>query len=269
MSKWILITGASQGIGYEFTRLFAADGHDLVLVARDEARLQAVAQEMTARHGVKTKVLAKDLAGALAAREIFEELQREQIHVSILVNNAGFGTQGLFAEVDLQRHTDLMQVNMAALVQLTHLFLKPMLARGEGRILNVASVASFMAGPFLAMYYASKAFVHSFSQALAKELDGSGVTVTTVYPGLTQSQFHARAGISRPENFVMMDAGVVAKMGYQAMLKGKPMVVTGWMNKLLVGVARLLPMRVMLWTVARANRSKLQAAHAAAGAKRG
>ncbi|MDB6016731.1 MAG: short-chain dehydrogenase/reductase [Pedosphaera sp.] len=241
MKKQALITGASQGIGYEFAKLFAADKYDLVLVARDEARLGEVARELGRLYGVKAKVLSKDLALPGAAREIFDELEREEINVSALVNNAGFGVQGAFVEVALERHRALMEVNMNALVELTRLFLPQMLAQGEGRILNVASTAAFQPGPFAALYYASKAFVYSFSCALAEELTGSGVTVTTLCPGMTRSQFHARAGLKRADGLLMMDADAVAKIGYRALMRGKPIVIAGWLNKVGASVAKALP----------------------------
>ena len=254
MDNRVLITGASQGIGYEFAKLFAADGQHLVLLARDERRLRQIADELTAQHGVKVLVVAKDLSVPDVALEIFDELRREQVQVATLVNNAGFGVQGRFAELDCRRHLELLQVNVTALLQLTHLFLKPMLARREGKILNVASTAAFVPGPYQAMYYASKAFVHSFSQALAKELKGSGVTLTTVYPGLTQSKFHARAGIVRPQKIIMMDAATVARMGYRGMLAGKRTVVAGLRNRALILAMKLAPVRLITAAAERANR---------------
>jgi short-subunit dehydrogenase len=256
MKDWVLITGASQGIGYEFSKLFAADSYPLVLVARDEARLRQISDELSARHGVKIKVLPRDLSLPDAAVGIFGELQREQIHVGILVNNAGFGFQGTFVDLDWRKQSNLVQVNITALAQLTHLFVKPMLARREGRILNVASTAAFMPGPFMAMYYASKAFVHSFSQALAEELAGSGVTVTTVCPGFTRSQFQTRAGLKRTEGFPMMDADEVARIGYRGLMRGKRLVVTGWVNRLLVGISGVLPLRWMTRGAGRLNRTR-------------
>lgn len=256
MKDWVLITGASQGIGYEFAQLFAADGFPLVLVARDEPRLTQIAAELSARHGVKVKVLPKDLSKPSAPQEIFDELQREQLHVGILVNNAGFGFQGPFLELDWPKQSDLVQVNITALAQLTYLFVKPMLTRREGRILNVASTAAFMPGPFMAMYYASKAFVHSFSQALAEELAGSGINVTTVCPGLTRSQFQARAGLTRSEGFLMMEAGQVAQIGYRGLMRGQRLVVTGWVNRLLVCVAGVIPERLITAIAAGWNRPR-------------
>jgi short-subunit dehydrogenase len=256
MKDWALITGASQGIGYEFTKLFAADGYPLVLVARDEPRLSQIASELSTKHGIQVRVLAKDLSKPSAPSEIFDELQREKISVGILVNNAGFGFQGPFLDLDWQKQSDLVQVNITALAHLTHLFAKPMLARREGRVLNVASTASFVPGPFMAMYYASKAFVESFSQALAEELAGTGVTVTAVCPGFTRSQFQARAGIQRAEGFPMMEAGDVARLGYRGTMRGKRLVITGWMNKLLVWSSGMIPRSRLASVAARLNRQR-------------
>jgi short-subunit dehydrogenase len=256
MKDWVLITGASQGIGHEFAKLFAADGHPLVLVARDEPRLSQIAAELSAKHGIQVRVLAKDLSKPSAPSEIFDELQREKIYVGVLVNNAGFGFRGPFLDLDWQKQSDLVQVNITALAHLTHLFVKQMLARREGRILNVASTAAFVPGPFMAMYYASKAFVQSFSQALAEELAGTGVTVTSVCPGLTRSQFQARAGMKRAEGFPMMEADVVARIGYRGALRGKRLVVTGWMNDLFVRCSGLIPLRWLTSVTARLNRPR-------------
>ncbi len=254
MKQWVLITGASQGIGCEFARLFASTGWHLVLVARDEARLRQVADELTARHGITVKTLAKDLSRLAAAQEIFDELQRAQIDISILINNAGFGYQGPFARLELQRHLDLVQVNITSLAQLTHLFVKPMLVRGNGRILNVASTAAFLPGPYMGMYYASKAFVLSFSSALAEELAGSGVTVTALCPGITRSEFHARANLKHRSNFLAMNADEVARIGYRALMAGRRVVVAGWLNKIGVGIFKIMPVRWLGWVAAKVNR---------------
>ncbi|HWY76463.1 MAG TPA: SDR family oxidoreductase [Verrucomicrobiae bacterium] len=247
IGKWALITGASQGIGYEFTRLFAKDGYNLVLVARDRTRLEEVAAETRASSRATLKVLVKDLASPGAAREILDELDSERIFVSILVNNAGFGFQGRFVDHEIQRDRDLVQVNITALVELARLFLPQMIARREGRILNVASTAAFQPGPFLAMYYASKAFVYSFSCALSQELAGTCVTVTTFCPGLTQSKFHARAGLKRRGGILMMDADRVARIGYRALMRGKPIAIAGILNKLMCAASKASP----TWLTAR------------------
>jgi uncharacterized protein len=256
MSKWALVTGASQGIGHEFAKLLAEDGYDVVLVARDKSRLEQIAGELRAQHGRNVKVIAKDLGLAAASQEIFDELQREGIFVGVLINNAGFGFQGAFSDLDLEGHRYLMRVNMTALMELTHLFLKPMLQRREGRILNVASTAAFLPGPYLDLYYASKAFVYSFSSALSEELKGSGVTATVLCPGLTKSQFHARASLKRPASkWLMMEAGDVARIGYRAMMKGRPIVVAGWFNRLGCCFAKAMPTRLMCQIAGAVNKN--------------
>ncbi len=252
MNDWALITGASSGIGYELTKLFAADHFNLVLVARNQARLDQVADELRARYGIQTRVLARDLCSAAAPRQIFDALRDTPI--AILVNNAGFGVHGPFAGNDLRAQTDLMQVNMTALVELTHLFLRPMLARRRGRILNVASMAAFQPGPTIGVYFASKAFVYSFSYALAAELKGTGVTVTTLCPGTTRTEFFARAHFSPRRNPLTMDADKVARIGYRGLMKGKRVVIPGALNRIVSAVAKRLPARVTAGFVRRLHK---------------
>src|SRR6266850_4898128 len=237
MEKWALITGASAGIGYELAKLFAQDHFNLVLVARNQPRLEQAAEDLKKTHGISAQVVAQDLAEASAASRIFEACGNKQ--VSVLVNNAGFGSQEPFAKSDLRKDLEMMHVNMDALVSLTHLFLQPMLARKEGRIMNVASTAAFQPGPFTNIYYATKAFVFSFSVALAEELKGSGVTVTTLCPGYTRTEFHERAHIDRSSGMVrMMRADVVARAGYRGLMRGKTIVIPGAMNKITAAISR-------------------------------
>ncbi|HZC76160.1 MAG TPA: SDR family oxidoreductase, partial [Ktedonobacterales bacterium] len=188
-----LVTGASSGIGEELARLFARDGYDLVLVARGKTQLEALAAELRQRHGVSLTVLATDLAQPAAAQAIYDELTRAGITVDVLVNNAGYATYGSFTEIPAETELAMLQVNMAALTHLCKLFLPPMVRRGSGRVLNVASTAAFQPGPLMAAYYASKAYVLSLSEALANELRGTGVTVTALCPGPTRSGFQSRA----------------------------------------------------------------------------
>jgi short-subunit dehydrogenase len=253
MKQWALITGASQGIGYEFTKLFAANGYNVILIARDENRLREVANEVASRHHVSAKVMPKDLAQPAAPQEIFNALQKDQTEVEVLINNAGFGFQGPFLEIELSKHLAMVQVNINALIELTHLFAKPMLQRKSGRILNVASTAAFQPGPFMAMYYASKAFVYSFSNALARELRGTGVTVTTLNPGITRSQFHSRAHLQRDVGMVMMEADEVARIGYKALMRGRPNVTAGFINKLSSSVSKAMPTRLTTNIAAKLN----------------
>jgi short-subunit dehydrogenase len=252
MNKRALITGATAGIGYELAKLFAANHFNLVLVARDEQRLKKVAAELQAAHGIETMVLPKDLANSAAPREISDALRETPI--SVLVNNAGFGAQGAFVEEKVELTLNMMHVNMDALVQLTYLFLQPMLARRNGRILNVASTAAFQPGPFTNIYYATKAFVFSFSVALAEELAGTGITVTTLCPGFTRTEFHERAGMQRSSRWLrVMSAQEVARAGYQAMMNGHGIVIPGMMNKITAAISRRLPARFTAKIVRRMN----------------
>ena len=180
-----LITGASSGLGREFARLFAAAGYDIVLVARRRQELDALAAELPPRHGIRARVLVEDLADPMAPSRIFDHLKSEDVQISMLVNNAGFGEKGSFAMLGEKRQMDMLQVNIAALTHLTRLFLPGMLGRRQGRILNVASTAAFLPGPNMAVYFATKAFVLSFSEAIAEEVRGGGVTVTCLCPGPT------------------------------------------------------------------------------------
>jgi short-subunit dehydrogenase len=252
MKEFALITGATAGIGYELAKLFAADHFNPVLVARDEARLKKVAAELQSAHNIEAVVLPKDLSNSAAPREIFDALQNSP--VSVLVNNAGFGSQSAFADEKLELSLNMMHVNMDALVQLTYLFLQPMLKRNSGRIFNVASTAGFQPGPFTNIYYATKAFVFSFSVALAEELAGTGITVTTLCPGFTKTEFHERAGFQRSSKwFSMMSAQEVAQIGYRGLMSGKGIVIPGFRNKLTAAVSRRLPATLTARIVRRMN----------------
>ena len=238
-----LITGASAGLGAEYAKLFAADKHDLVLVARRRDRLEALARELQSAHGVKARVVTADLAARDGASRVVDEVGRLGLEIEFLVNNAGFGTSGAFVELDVGRELEMIQVNVTALVTLTRAFLPGMVARRRGRILNVGSTAGFPPGPFMAVYYASKAFVNSFTEALWYELRGTGVTATVSCPGATATEFAAVAGNSRSLLFRLGAASpaTVARQGYRAMMNGKAMVVHGLKNKLTVQSLRISP----------------------------
>ncbi len=252
MKEWVLITGASEGIGRELAKQFAANQFNPVLIARNESRLRELASELEREHRIETKSIAADLSDRETPEHVFRQCR--ELPISILVSNAGFGWQGSFAEEELKQAAEMIEVNVSALVRLTHLFLAPMLARRQGRILNVASTAAFQPGPFTAVYYASKAFVFSFSLALAEELRGTGVSVTTLCPGFTQTEFHRRAQMKRgPRMFGMMSAASVARAGCQACIKGHAIVIPGVLNKLTSFVSRRLPARFTASLVRRIN----------------
>jgi len=238
-----LITGASMGIGEELARIFAADGHDLVLVARSENKLLALGKELEGAHGITAHVVPADLTDPAAPASIFASLERKGIELDYLVNNAGFGAAGAFAELSLQSQLDMLQVNIDALVALTHLALRGMLARKKGRILNIASTAGFQPGPDMAVYYATKAFVIMFSEGIAEEVKAGGVTVTAHCPGATATGFADTAGNAKSILFKLgaAPADKVARHAYRSMMKGKVLAIDGLLNWLTAFSVRLSP----------------------------
>jgi short-subunit dehydrogenase len=243
--KTALVTGASSGIGEEFARIHAANGGDLVLVARREERLQRLKQELESQHSVKAICIVKDLSHPEAAEELYADILERGITVDYLVNNAGFGGYGTFVSRDWATDSSMVNLNILSLAALTRLFLPSMVERGSGRILNVASMAGFIPGPLQAVYYATKAFVLSFSEAIAEELRGTGVTVTALCPGVTKTEFARVGDLEESLAFKMMGGATaesVAEYGYNSMRKGKVVAVHGLMNKLQIhGLLRLVP----------------------------
>ncbi|QSQ20342.1 SDR family oxidoreductase [Pyxidicoccus parkwayensis] len=242
--KVALITGASVGLGEQFAQLFAKDGHDVILVARGAERLEALAAKLEKEHGVKAHVLPADLVQPGAPERIFETVREKGLAVDFLVNNAGFGSTGPFLEQDLAREAEMVQVNCTALLKLTHLFARPMRERGSGRILNIASTAGFQPGPYMATYYATKAFVMSFSEALSYELKGTGVTVTCHCPGATRTEFAQRAGNDKSRLFQrpgVAQAPDVAAHAYKSMMRGRVLTVHGALNAFAAAMVRFSP----------------------------
>lgn len=248
-----LITGASSGIGLELAKLFAADGSNLVLVARSQDKLDSLAEELRRDHGVEVLVLPKDLTDPAAPQAIFDQLSQQGVDVDVVVNNAGFGAVGPVATLPLDRQMDMIQVNVVALTRLTRLFLPGMIERRRGGILNVGSTAGFQPGPNMAIYYATKAFVLSFTEALAEELLGTGVQATCLAPGPTVTSFGAASGMDESIIFKLgaMDATQVAQRGYQGFRRGKAIVITGMKNKLGAFSVRLIPRIVVRKVVKR------------------
>jgi len=248
----VLITGASGGIGYELAKLFARDHHNLVLVARNADKLTQVANELQA-HGITVKTVALDLAQPPAAKFLFDQLQREGISIDILINNAGFGAYGEFAQMPEEEILGQINLNISALTALTRLFLPSMVQRRSGRIMNVASTAGFQPGPLLAVYYATKAYVISFSEAIANELRNSGVTVTCFCPGATHTGFARRAGTEKSRLFQQlggMSAEKVALDGYRAVMEGRTLAISGLHNWVVAQSTRIAP-RKMVTAVSR------------------
>ena len=242
-----LVTGASGGIGYELAKLFAKDRHNLVLVARSGPRLSQFAGELERQFGISARAIPLDLTATPAPQFLFDQLQREGIAIEFLVNNAGYGVHGEFAHVPLEEALGQIHLNITALTTLTRLFLTPMLERGRGRILNVASTAGFQPGPLMAVYYATKAYVISFSEALANELRETGVTVTCLCPGPTQTGFQERAAMeeSRLTKLGMMSGKAVAQDGYRGMQAGKSLVISGLRNWLVAESVRFAPRKLV------------------------
>lgn len=244
-----LITGASSGIGLELSKLFAKDGYDLVLVARSTSKLDSLASELKQAYGTKVTVITKDLSQTGAAEEIFQLVQSQGLQIEALVNNAGFGIHTELAKGDLNESLQMIQLNVTSLTVLTQLFLAGMVERGAGRIMNVGSTGSFSPVPLMAVYGGTKAYVLSFSEALTGELRGSGVTVTALCPGVTITGFQARSGVgsARMVRLGSMTAEQVAKVGYQALMRGKRVVVPGLFNKIMTGMTPFTPRPLVLW----------------------
>jgi hypothetical protein len=241
-----IVTGASGGLGLEFAKLLAADKHDLVLIARSADQLDAVAADLRSRYGVNVETLALDLSRPGAAAEAFARVPE----CDVLINNAGFATNGRFDEIPEGRIREEVLLDVLTLTELTRAYLPAMRARGAGRVLNVASTAGFLPGPFMAVYYACKAYVLSLSQAIAEELRGTGVTVTCLCPGATATGFADRAYANTTPLFKRLpvaDAASVAHTGYRGMLRGRDLVIPGFFNNLVALGPRLSPRRLLIW----------------------
>jgi uncharacterized protein len=256
----VLITGASSGIGYELAKLFAGDKYETILVARNEDRLREVAAELLEKFGTKVQNVALDLAQPGAAKILFDHLDSKGVVVDILVNNAGFGVHGAFAGMEEDEILGQISLNITALTQLTRFYLPGMLARRGGKIMNVASTAAFQPGPLMAVYFATKAYVLSLTEALTNEVGGSGVTVCCLCPGATDTGFQKRAGMENSRLFKKVGAmkvDAVARAGYEGLMAGKTLVIPGiqnWVSARFVGFApRKLATAIARWTSEQVN----------------
>ena len=247
MQQAALITGASSGIGYELAHVLAREGYDVVLVARREDKLRALQQSLETQYSIAARTIVVDLTQPDAPQQVFETVKQWQWSIAILVNNAGFGDHGWFLKSDWMRQQNMILLNILALTHLTHLFLPDMVTRSQGRILNVASTAAFQPGPLMSVYFASKAYVMSFTEAIANELKGTGVTATTLCPGPTQSEFATAAGLETMgvEGQNLPTSAEVAEFGYRAMLAGQTVAVHGFRNRVLAFLVRFLPRDTM------------------------
>jgi short-subunit dehydrogenase len=256
--KTALITGASSGIGLELAHLFARDGYRLVLVARNRSILRQLGDDLQSRYSITVRIEPKDLAHPATPAELYQELQESGIVLDVLVNNAGFGGAGDFINTKWDQEAEMMQVNMVALTHLTKLFLPQIRAR-EGMIMNVASTAAFQPGPFMAVYYASKAYVLSFTEALAEELRGTGVKVSCLCPGPVKTNFQKRAyleGTAMINSPLMVDVQEVARLGYEGLKQGKRIVIPGWKNRAGVELLRISPRETVTKVVRKLQEKK-------------
>lgn len=239
MTKTAIITGASSGLGLEFVKLFAKDGYNLVVIARNEEKLLEIKQSYP---NITVTVIPKDLSKPDAINEVIQEMNAQNIKVDVLVNNAGFGLLGSFESLSIEQQLNMIQLNISSLTELTYRLLPDLRMSKSGKILNVASTAAFQPGPNMAVYYATKAFVLSFSEALAEELIDDAITVTTLCPGATKTNFSSVANVENTKMFSnAMSSEVVAEQGYHSLMQGKRVVITGGFNKVGAMAAKFLP----------------------------
>lgn len=249
MKKTALITGASGGIGYELAKIFAKNGTDLVLVARNKSKLNQLKTDLEKQSGISVYTIGKDLSVSESALEVYEEMTGQNIKVDYLVNNAGFGDLGMFTETDWKKEEKMINLNIKTLTLFTKLFLKEMIKRGSGKIMNVASTAAFQPGPLMAVYFATKSYVLNFSEAINNEVRKNGVTVTVLCPGPTESGFQDASGMKESKIIKwkkMPTSRQVADFGYRAMMKGKAVAVHGFFNKMLVSSVGFMPRSVIV-----------------------
>lgn len=242
--KYGLITGATSGIGYELAKLFAGDGYNLIIVARNEDNLQATSNELSTTYGVQIITISKDLSEVNAPFEVYDEVKAKGIQVDVLVNDAAQGQHGAFVETDIQRELEMVRLNIVAYLVLTKKFLKEMVARNEGKILQVASIGGKLPGPYISVYHATKAFIVSHTEALVNELKDTGVTITALLPGPTDTDFFDKADMENTklvQEGSLSDPAKVAKDGYQALMSGKSEIISGLKNKAQVGMSHIMP----------------------------
>ena len=253
-----LITGASSGIGEAFARKLAAEGHDVLLVARSEDKLIALCNELGLNHNVRAQYFVADLSLPDSAARLLEETRQRNLEIDLLINNAGFGSMGEFGQLDLDRELNMIDLNVRSLVELTHLFLQPMRERGSGAIINVASTASFQPVPFMATYAATKAFVLSFSESLWEENRPYGIKVMALCPGVTETGFFEASRMKRPPVRIVQKSEEVVEVALRALKRGKSSVISGWPNRVTVESERLVPRALILRAVGAIMRPYLE-----------
>jgi len=256
--KTTLITGASSGIGEAFARKLAAEGHNVLLVARSEDKLIALCNELGLNHNVRAEYFVADLSQPESPARLLEETRERNLEIDLLINNAGFGSMGEFGELDLARELNMIDLNVRSLVELTHLFLQPMRERKRGSIINVASTAGFQPVPFMATYAATKAFVLSFSEALWEENRAFGIKVMALCPGVTETGFFEASRMKRPPGRAVQTSEQVVEVALRAWKRGKSSVISGWPNRIMVGTERLVPRSLVLRAVGAIMRPYLE-----------
>jgi len=258
MSKTALITGASNGIGYELAKVHAEKGDNLVLIARSKNKLDELKKELEKKHRIQVHTIGKDLSVAGAAVKVYEEVKQNNISIDYLINNAGLGDIGLFANCDWKKQENMINLNITALAHFTRLYLPDMIKQGSGKILNVASTAAFQPGPTMSVYFATKAFVLSFSEAVNEEVRDKGITVTALCPGSTESGFHAAAIGDNKElkERRLPSSRKIAEFGYRAMMKGKSVAIPGLMNSIMATSVRFIPRALMVKAVRKIQEKK-------------
>lgn len=253
--KNVLLTGASTGIGYELAYVFAKKGHNLIVTARSQSKLEEMANDLQLKYGITVTIIVKDLSKPNAAQEVFDEVKDKGIEIDILVNNAGIGNCGLFHHTDISKDLEMIQLNITALTLLTKLFTKQMVQRRQGKILNVASTGSYQPGPLIAVYYATKAYVLSFSQGIANELKPYNVSVTVLCPGATKTEFSKNAGKGHIKGAA--EARSVAEAAYKGLMKNQLLIIPGIMNTLMVIGSKLLPGKISAYLVRKVQQSAI------------
>jgi short-subunit dehydrogenase len=247
-----LITGASNGIGLELAKIHASKGDNLVLVARNITKLNQIKTELESQYKISVHIIGKDLSLPNAPQEVYDDLKHKNIVVDYLINNAGFGDYGFFYETNWEKELQMINLNITALTHFTKLFLQDMVKRRSGKIMNVASIAAFISGPTMAIYYASKAYVLSFSEAIDNEVRDKGVTVTTLCPGPTETGFLEAAALQESKLFKgkkIASAKEVAEYGYKAMMEGKTVAIHGFMNRIMANMVRFIPRALVVKAV--------------------
>lgn len=255
-SKTVLITGASSGIGKQLSKFFAKDNYNLILTARNEKKLDDIAEKLRKSYNSQITIIKKDLSKTDSAEELYKEIKSRNLKIDILINNAGFGKSGPFCSKDNETYSEMIRLNILSLTILTNLALKDMIKNGSGKILNVASTGAYVPGPYTAVYYATKAYVLSFTEAISNEIKNTGINISVLCPGPTLSGFAERAG--RENSKIAMNSESVARIAYKGLLKNKKLIIPGFTNKVAVFFSKLLPGKLTAGFISRMQKGKMK-----------